>query len=92
VTGIGPAASPIPPPDPTLPKYEPKDQAVSMFSRDHGRQSQVSTQLSEALASFAPVVPENLLFSSPGSIHQPMNRTNDMAKFTEFLASWDQGR
>jgi hypothetical protein len=90
--GIDPVASSIPAPDPTLLKYEPKDQTVSMFSWDHGSQSQVSTQVSEALAPFAPVAPENLLFSSPGSIDQPMNRTNDTAKFTEFLASWDQGR
>ena len=43
-------------------------------------------------ASFISVGSENLLFSSPGSIDQPMNRTNDMAKFTELLAGWDQGR
>ena len=81
-----------PQPDPTPLKYEPKDQTISMFSWDHGGQSQVSTQLSEVLLSFAPVAPENLLFGSPGSIDQPTNRTNDIAKFTEFLASWDQGR
>jgi hypothetical protein len=90
--GIDSAASSIPPPDPTSLKYEPKDQTVSMFSWDHGSQSQVSTQLSEALESFAPVASENLLFSPPGSIDQPMNRANDMAKLTKFLAGWDQGR
>jgi autotransporter passenger strand-loop-strand repeat protein len=53
--------------DPSLLRYEPKDRMVSMFSWDHGSQSEVSAQ-SEALASFAPVEPENLLFSSSGSI------------------------
>jgi hypothetical protein len=89
---VDPAVGSTPQPDPTPLKYEPKDQTISMFSWDHGGQSQVSTQLSEVLLSFAPVAPENLLFGSPGSIDQPTNRTNDIAKFTEFLASWDQGR
>jgi len=44
-----------PQPDPTPLRYEPKDQTLSMFSWDHGSQSEVSTQWPESLASFAPV-------------------------------------
>jgi len=52
-------------------RHELQDETVNMFSCDHGSQSEVSTQLSEALASFSPE-PENLLFRSPRSIDQPM--------------------